>query len=375
MPAMSRKRSTIDDVALRAGVSIKTVSRVLNDEPNVRAATRERVMQAAAELEYRPNLSARRLAANRAFVIAMLYDNPKAPDYVAEVQHGALQACRARGYDLLIHPCDSLSPTVVDEVLDLHHQATVDGFMVLQPVSDNQVLNQALLDQGILAVRVSQRPFAGLPCISVADEAAADEMTEHLIELGHRRIGFIMGHPDHGSSHDRLAGYRSALARHGIDFDETLVERGLFDYESGYACARRLLSLSPHPTAIFASNDHMAMATLTAAHERRLEIPRDLSVAGFDDTSFAGFAWPPLTTVRQPVVEVAQLATELLLDRLQGRTQDLPDHRLRATMVCRASTGPPGEFRPEVDGHRSRRSHARREGETSINPPARGHRR
>jgi LacI family transcriptional regulator len=339
MPTVIRKRSTIDDVARLAGVSIKTVSRVLNDEPNVRPVTRDRVLRAAAELEYRPNQSARRLAANRAFVIAMLYDNPKAPDYVAEVQHGALRACRARSYDLLIHPCDALSPTVVDEVLDLHHQATVDGFVVLQPVSDNRELNRMLVDHGILAVRVSQRAFPGLPWISVADEEAAQEMTEHLINLGHRRIGFIMGHPDHGSSHDRLAGYRSALERHGIKYDETLVEHGRYDYQSGYLCALRLLALHPRPSAIFASNDHMAMATLTAAHEQHLEIPRDLSVSGFDDTSFAGFAWPPLTTVRQPVVEVAELATDLLLDRLQGRVKDGSDHRLRAQIVYRASTG------------------------------------
>ena len=169
MPTVRKKRSTIDDVARLAGVSIKTVSRVLNDEPNVRPATRDRVLDAAAELEYRPNLSARRLAANRAFVIAMLYDNPKAPDYVAEVQDGALHACRARGYDLLIHPCDSRSPTLVKEVFDLHHQATVDGFVVLQPLSDLEELNQALLDHGILAARVSQRAFPGLPWISVGD--------------------------------------------------------------------------------------------------------------------------------------------------------------------------------------------------------------
>jgi LacI family transcriptional regulator len=296
-------------------------------------------VNAAGELGYRPNLSARRLAANRAFVIGMLYDNPKAPDYVAAVQYGALRICRTRGYDLLIHPCDAQSPTLVEEILDLHQQATVDGFVVLQPVSDDAKLNRVLIDQGILAVRVSQRPFPGLPRISVADTEAAEEMTDHLIGLGHRRIGFIMGHPDHGSSHDRLTGYRTALARHGIEYDETMVESGMYEYESGYACARRLLSLDPRPTAIFASNDHMAMATLTVAHELRLEIPSDLSVAGFDDTSFAAFAWPPLTTVRQPVVEVAELATNLLLDRLQGRTDDLPDHMLRAEIVYRSSTG------------------------------------
>ncbi len=344
MASATKKRPTINDVAHLAGVSIKTVSRVFNDEPNVRPATRDRVVDAAGELGYRPNLSARRLAANRTFVIGMLYDNPKAPDYVADVQYGALRVCRTRGYDLLIHPCDAQSPTLVDEILDLHHRATVDGLVVLQPVSDQRKLNQALLDQGIVSVRVSQRPFAGLPRISVCDQEAADEMTEHLIELGHRRIGFIMGHPDHGSSHDRLAGYTSALERHGIAYDGALVEHGLYDYESGYACAGRLLALSPRPSAIFASNDHMAMATLTAAHELRLEIPRDLSVAGFDDTSFAGFSWPPLTTVRQPVVEVAQLATELLLDRLQDRAEDTSDHRLRAEIVYRASTGKTSEI-------------------------------
>ena len=133
MPAVSRKRPTIDDVARLAGVSIKTVSRVLNNEPNVRPATRERVLGAAAELEYSPNLSARRLAANRAFVIAMLYDNPKAPDYVAEIQDGALRACRARGYDLLIHPCDARSPTLVDEVLGLPQPG--DGRRLRRPAA------------------------------------------------------------------------------------------------------------------------------------------------------------------------------------------------------------------------------------------------
>ena len=337
---MGKKRPTIDDVARLADVSIKTVSRVFNHGPNVRRDTRDRVFNAAAQLDYKPNQSARRLAANRTFVIGMLYDNPNS-DYVIQVQHGALRICREHGYDLLIHPVHSQSPDLIEEVVGIHRQATVDGFVVLQPLSDLDQLNQALLDHGILAARVSQRAFPGLPWISVCDEEAADEMTEHLIHLGHRRIGFIMGHPDHGSSHDRLAGYRSALARHGIDYDEVLVESGRYDYESGYSCACHLLDLSPRPTAIFASNDHMAMATLTAAHELRLEVPGDLSVAGFDDTSFARFAWPPLTTVRQPVAEVAQLATDVLLDRLQGRAEKSSDHRLRAKIVPRASTGRP----------------------------------
>lgn len=338
---MNRSRPTIDDVARLAGVSIKTVSRVFNNEPHVRPATHDRVVKAAHMLDYQPNLSARRLAANRAFVIGMLYENPNS-DYVTEMQYGSLEACRLQGYGLLIQPCDVLSPTLVEALVDLKRRATVDGFIALQPISDLENFNRAMLEHDIACVRVSQRPFEGLPWISVGDEEAAADMTEQLLSLGHQRIGFIMGHPDHGSSHDRLVGYRSALEQHGISFDTTLVEQGRFDYESGYECAKRLLALRPRPTAVFASNDHMAMGVLTAAHESGLEIPRDLSVTGFDDTSFARFSWPPLTTVCQPISQVAQMATEVLLALLQGRSDGVFDRRLGAQVVLRASTGRPG---------------------------------
>lgn len=335
---MPRKRPTIDDVARLAKVSIKTVSRVFNNGPNVRQTTRDRVFAAAKELEYQPNQSARRLAANRTFVIGMLYDNPDS-DYVIQIQTGALRACRALGYNLLIHPLLADSPGLIEEVVGMQRQATVDGFVVLQPLSDLHDLNHAFIENEIPAIRISQRPFAGLSWVSVSDEESAVEMTEHLLHLGHQRIGFIMGHPDHGSSHERLAGYRDALKRHHVGYDEELVEQGLFDHESGYAGARKLLCLKPRPTAIFASDDHMAIGVLAAAHEVGLEIPRELSVAGFDDTSFAKFAWPPLTTVRQPVAEIAQIATEVLLAELQGRNNDISSHRLLAELVVRESTG------------------------------------
>ncbi len=337
---MSRDRPTINDVARLAGVSIKTVSRVFNAEPHVRSATHDRVIEAAQKLDYQPNLSARRLATNRAFVIGMLYENPNS-DYVTEMQYGSLEACRLQGYGLLIQPCDVWSPTLVKEIVDLKHRSTVDGFVALQPISDVDGFNRAMLEQGIPCVRVSQRPYEGLPWVSVGDEEAAATMTDYLLGLGHRHIGFIMGHPDHGSSHDRLTGYRSALKNHDIGFDETLVEQGLFDYESGYACAKKLLERDPLPTAIFASNDHMAMGVLTVAHEMGLEVPRQLSVAGFDDTSFARFSWPPLTTVCQPISQVAQVATEVLLAQLQGRSEDVLDRRLSAQIVHRSSTAQP----------------------------------
>jgi LacI family transcriptional regulator len=343
---MITRRTTITDVAKLAGVSIKTVSRVFNHEPHVRPETRDKVVAAAEALSYRPNPSARQLASNHTFVVGMVYDNPNS-DYVTDVQYGSLQTCRKYGYNLLIHPCHSDSPELTAEVLGLDRQ--VDGFILLQPVSDIGSLCELMLENDIACVRVSQRPFDGFPWISVGDSEAADRMTEYLVQLGHRRIGFIVGHPDHGSSHDRLAGYRSALERHAIGFDDDLVQQGRFDYESGYSCARKLLSSNQHPTAIFASNDPMAMGVLTAAHEMGLDVPRQLSVAGFDDSPLAKHAWPPLTTVRQPITEVARLATEVLMQQLQGRAPSDSDHRLEANLVRRASTGTPAGDRQATD--------------------------
>jgi LacI family transcriptional regulator len=340
---MISKRPTIDDVARLAGVSIKTVSRVFNESPNVRGETRDKVVAAAENLNYQPNLSARQLASNRTFLVGMLYDNPNPEnenDYVTTVQSGSLQACREHGYRLLINPCRSDSPDLFREVIGLSRQ--VDGLIILQPLSDLQSLNQLLLENDIACVRVSQRPFHGFPWISASDADAADEMTEYLLQLGHRRIGFIVGHPDHGQSHDRLAGYRRALERHHIDLDDDLIEQGRFDYESGWSCARNLLSSTPPPTAIFASNDPMAMGVLSAAHEMGFDVPRKLSVAGFDDSPLARHASPPLTTVRQPIAEIARLATEELMKRLQGRSAGNCHHLLRAELVHRASTKRPG---------------------------------
>jgi LacI family transcriptional regulator len=337
--AMAKRRATIEDVAARAGFSIKTVSRVLNREPNVRSQTRDRVLAAAGELAYQPNLSARRLATQRSFVIGLLYDNPDS-DYVMGIQAGALAVCRAQNYHLLIHPCCTLAPSLIDEVLSLHRRSTADGLILTQPVSDFEPLISALVDVGIAFVCISQRPGPGAAaCISVDDEQAAQRMTDHLILLGHTNIGFIMGHPDHGSSHDRLRGFRASLRSHGLPVENAPVEQGLYTFDSGYACAQRLLALTPRPTAIFASDDHMAMGVLTAAYEKGLAVPADLSVCGFDDTPMARYVWPRLTTARQPINEVARLATECLLTHLQGEELKTRRYILESKLVLRESTG------------------------------------
>jgi LacI family transcriptional regulator len=336
---MRRRRATIEDVAARAGLSIKTVSRVLNGEPNVQPQTRERVLAAAVELDYQPNLSARRLASKRSFVIGLLYDNPDS-NYVIGLQEGALAVCRPHDYHLLIHPCSTLAPSLVDEVLSLHRRSMVDGLILTQPVSDFEPLTTALIEADIAFARISQRPCEGdSPWISVDDEQAAFRMTDHLILLGHTNIGFIMGHPDHGSSHDRLRGFRACLKAHGLSADRAPVEQGLYTFDSGYASAKRLLALEPRPTAIFAGDDHMAMGVLTAAYEKGLAVPADLSVCGFDDSPMARYVWPPLTTARQPIIEVARLATECLLNRLQGKEIGTKQYTLESKLVLRESTG------------------------------------
>jgi LacI family transcriptional regulator len=342
---MKTRRATIDDVAVEAGLSIKTVSRVLNGEPNVREQTRERVKAAAKKLAYQPNVSARRLASKRSFVIGLLYDNPDS-DYVMAIQDGALEVCKRHDFHLLIHPCRILAPSLVDEALALYQRSTVDGLILTQPIADFEPLVNALREADIQFVRISQRDSAGAaPCVAVDDEQAARRMTDHLILLDHSVIGFIMGHPDHGSSHDRLRGFRASLQAHGLPADHAAVEQGLYTFESGYACAQRLLARSPRPTAIFASDDHMAMGVLTAAYERRLVVPTELSVCGFDDTPMARYACPPLTTARQPIRQVARVATECLVSRLQGREAGERRYVLESKLVLRESTGPSGTHR------------------------------
>lgn len=339
---METAKPTIHDVARVAGVSIKTVSRVLNRAPSVREETRAKVVAVAEDLNYQPNLSARQLASKRTFLIGMLYDDPNPSsenDYVTTVQGGAIQACREYGYKLLVNPYRADSPRLIDEVIGLSRQ--VDGLIVLQPMSDIPGLNDVLLERNVACVRVSQTRTDGVPCISVADAEAAEGMTDHLLDLGHRRIGFIVGHPDHGQSRDRLAGYRRALEKRGIPVEDGLVKQGLFDYDSGFRCARELLSADLAPTAVFASNDSMAMGVLSAAHELGIDVPSRLSVTGFDDSPLARHSWPPLTTVRQPIAEVARLATEELMNLLQGRSETGPHHCLRAELVFRASTANP----------------------------------
>jgi LacI family transcriptional regulator len=332
-------KATIDDVAALAGVSMKTVSRVVNKEPNVRGSTRDKVQAAIDELDYRPSQSARSLAANRSYVLGLLYDNPSA-SYVIDVQDGALTTCRRSGYDLLIHPCKRDAAELLAEVLGLVRQGRVDGLILTPPLSDMAELVQALVNADIPFVRLSPTEHKeACPYVQTNDQEAAYDMTCRLIELGHQHIGFIIGHPDHRAVTQRYAGYVAALKENDLTLDKSLVVQGYNSFDSGRDCARQLLSLSERPSAIFASNDDMAAGVIIEAHHRGIVMPAELSVAGFDDTPVAHQIYPSLTTVRQPIAEMAAKAVELLLKQLKGKSVQMPAAIMSCRILERESTG------------------------------------
>lgn len=330
--------ATIHDVAARAGLSIKTVSRVVNYEPNVRAETIRRVQQAIADLDYRPNFSARNLAGRRAYLIALLYDNPS-DNYLVRVQEGALHACRQLGFSLVLHPASYDSPRLVDEVLALVRERRPTGLLLTPPVGDVTALLDALdaaeQDYARLAALDAGRPG---PVVCVDDRAAARDLTAYLLDLGHRRIGFIRSHPAHRSAGTRYDGFVDAHRARGLEVDERLVLQGSFAFESGQECGRLLLARPERPTAVFAANDEMAAGVLQVARQLGIDVPAELSVAGFDDSPVSRELWPTLTTVRQPVRAMAELSVRRLVDAARAGRREPQQHRLAHELIVREST-------------------------------------
>jgi LacI family transcriptional regulator len=330
------ERANISDVAARAGVAVKTVSRVLNGHPYVSAETREKVEEAMRALDFRPSIAARILSGAKSNQIALIYDN-HSPYYMFQIQTGCWSRCQEGGIRLLAQPVDVADPMVGEQVRGLVSETHVDGIILSSPVTDCEPVLRALEAMDIPFVRISPGTNHALTSSVFMDDAqAADDMTTHLINFGHRRIGFIKGHPNHAGSDDRLFGYRRALDRAGIAYEPHLVCDGEFDFDSGVKAARILLDLPHPPTAIFAANDDMAAGVLAVAHDRNIDLPGDLSVAGFDDTTLARTVWPPLTTIHQPMFDLAHTATEILI-----AGGELSHRRLSHQLVERASVAPP----------------------------------
>jgi len=334
---MSRK--TIHDVAAAAGVSIKTVSRVLNDETNVRPDTRARVLAAIDALQFRPSLLARSLAGNRSQTLGFIYDDPSV-HHLTDLQRGAMARCREAGNRLLVQPFVERGAELVREVVGFVTQTHLDGLIVTPPLSVLPDLAAALEERDIAHARIAPGDGAtNVPTTDMDDVSAAREMTEHLLGLGHRDIAFIIGHPEHVSAHQRFMGFRLAMEAHGLLPPAGRVVQGAYSFESGVAAARKLLAARPRPTAIFASNDDMAAGVLLTAHDLGIAVPGELSVAGFDDSFIAGTLWPRLSTVHQPSFDLAYEATGQLLAFL--KTGEVPPRlRVPHRLVVRASTGP-----------------------------------
>lgn len=298
-------------MAREAGVSFKTVSRVLNGEPNVREPTRERVLEAVRALGYRANPYARNLRAAQSRLIAVYYSNPSR-NYTTEIQVGVLQRCNAEGFNAIFEEASG----GLESLVSLRGEPDLAGVILVPPLTEDAAILARLRGAGIPFVRLAPVAAEGeTGHVSMDDEHAAAELTDYLVSLGHKRIGFIAGPGDHPQARLREAGFRSAMQKHGLKPDPGLMGVGDFHFESGLQAAEHLLSLSEPPTAIFASNDDMAAGVLAVAYRKGLRIPADLSVAGFDDTPLASVVSPALTTIYQPIREMAAQAAGLLFAR------------------------------------------------------------
>lgn len=341
----SRGTVTIEDVARHAGVSAMTVSRVINNGKNVRERTRERVLSAIEALRYSPNSAARSLAAGEATHVGLLYSNPSAA-YLSQFLVGALDGARKAGCHLVLEACESEDEADQAEVARRLIDADVEGVILPPPLSESVSILAELAIAETPAVTVAMGKLYENPLnVRIDDAKAAAEITEYLLDLGHTRVALITGHPNHIASIERERGFRATVTQAGLRPEDVAVEEGDFTFRSGLNAAERLLDRTLPPTAIFASNDDMAAAVIGVAHRRGLNVPGDLSVVGFDDTSPATTVWPELTTIRQPVSAMAAAALEMLLadlrNRRGGATPAAAERVLEHELIIRNSAGPP----------------------------------
>ncbi len=325
-----------------------TVSRVVNGERNVRESTRAAVLAAVKDLRYAPNPAARSLAGAQSARVGLLYSNPSAA-YLSEFLLGALDESSRKSAQLLLEKCEVSSAAAERAAARrLIEDGSVAGVILPPPVCESHVILTELKKAGTPTVAVATGRFrADASCVRIDDFKAAYEMTRYLLSLGHRRIGFIKGHPNQTASGERWLGFETALRESDLKPTPPCIEQGYFSYRSGLEAAEKLLSGTPRPTAIFASNDDMAAAAVSVAHRRGLDVPRDISVVGFDDTAIATTVWPELTTIRQPIATMAETALDLLIREIRQRRSGAPhsatDHLVPHELIIRESAAPPPE--------------------------------
>ncbi len=322
-PRFGNNGATIQDVAAKAGVSKKTVSRVINGEDYVTDLTAQKVAAAIAELGYVPNVSARRLASKRSYVLTLVYQAEEPPGWLTHVIQGVVRTASRQGYEVVIHPCEVEEKASQKSLQALVMRGGTDGLILLPPFGSKTAFNERLFEEGMPMASIEPSdPDLPWPVATNTNRQGAHDMTAYLLSLGHRRIGFILGPEDYSGSWERLDGFKAALTAEGVPFEEGLVVAGDYTFESGLAQGRCLLGAAMLPSAIFASNDEMAAGVIQAAYEMGLRVPDDISVVGFDDSAIACRLSPPLTTIRQPTIELAARVTEALIRKINGDEEE-----------------------------------------------------
>jgi LacI family transcriptional regulator len=318
-----------------------TVSRVINDGAKVREETRNAVLAAIRELNYEPNLAARNLVMAGELRIGVIYSNPSAA-FMSDFLIGVFEEATSAGARLILMRGET-GQTPTPQELQRLLGSGVQGVVLAPPLGESAVVRDILRAANLpVAVVAAGRPPADAINVRIDDRKASQAMARHLLDLGHRRIGFIAGNPDQTASAERLEGARAAIA--AVEGAELVVAQGAFTYGSGLRAAEQLLDADRPPTAIFASNDDMAAAAVSVAHRRHLDVPCDLTVVGFDDTTVATTLWPPLTTVRQPVRQMAAVALDRLMRALRSAdpsAEACADYVLDHALIERESTAPP----------------------------------
>ena len=335
---------TIKDVAQAAGVSPKTVSRVLNGEAYVRPAVKDMVLETIKSLGYKPNMAARSLASARSYLIGLAVDDPTWSAYAAGLQLGAIKQCRDRNYHLVVEPVDTNQAESEEALMRAIAHLRLDGLILVPPLCTSRSLLDRIEAIGLPYVRIApgEQPTRSA-LVDIDERKAAYELTQHLITLGHRDIGFIEGLQDHAATPRRRAGFLDAMHQAGLPVQPGRIQPGTFTFHSGLQAGETLLAdPANRPSAIFASNDDTAMGVIAAASRLGIPVPQALSVAGFDDAPTSRIAWPDITTVRQPLAEMAAAAVDILVDpKYRGAPQDAAYRRvLPYEIIHRGSVGP-----------------------------------
>jgi len=334
--------ATIKDVARLAGCSIKTVSRVINDEPYVTADLRARVLAAVRATGYAPNIAARRLVKQHSYSLCILM-YPGFYQAASAILSPILDIGYEENYDIFIQPYFASYARSRNKLVTLIGERRFDGYVVTPPCDADDFVADLLQTYKVPLVQIN--PFnrgEHIPFVAGGDEQGAQLMTEHLIALGHRRIAFLMGPRNMRPSFDRLRGYQAALAAHGLPYDPALLENSEFTFDGGYTAARLLLERpapAARPTAIFAGNDEAAFGVLFAAQELGRVVPTQLSVCGYDDFALSKYIWPGLTTIHQPAEVLLDRAARLLIHLVKGEPVDSRQIIVPPQLVTRGSTG------------------------------------